>query len=207
MTPFKTLTGIACPLPIASIDTDQIIPARFMSRPRKEGYGGQLFFDLRRRHDGALRTDLTINDPTFAGAGILLARRNFGSGSSREAAVYAIVDAGFRVVIAPSFGDIFTANAVNNGLLPARVSEADGEALIALASGDAPARMTVDLESCSISACGRSFDFAIDPVHRTKLLNGWDDIALTMSLAPEIEAFAARDAVERPWAAPSSPER
>lgn len=205
MTPFKILTGRACPLPFASIDTDQIIPARFMSRPRKEGYGGQLFYDFRRGPDGALRGDLAINNPAFAGAEILLARRNFGSGSSREAAVYALADAGFRAIVAPSFGDIFAANAVNNGVLPARVGEAEGEALIRLASSVEPANMTIDLEACSIEIGGRSFPFGIDPVHRMKLLNGWDDIALTLSHRAEIAAFAERDGRARPWAAPRSP--
>lgn len=202
MTPFKSLTSLVCPLPMANIDTDQIIPARFMSRPRKDGYGDLLFHDLRRGPDGALRADLAINDDAFASARILLTRRNFGSGSSREAAVYALVDAGFRAVVAPSFGDIFAANAVNNGVLPARVSVEAGEALLAIAASSEPVTATIDLEANSIRAGSSSFDFAIDAMHRTKLLNGWDDISLTLSHVREIEEFAVRDAAARPWAVP-----
>jgi len=130
-----------------------------------------------------------------------VARRGFGIGSSREAAVYALVDYGIRCVVAPSFGDIFAANAVNNGLLPARVQEANGERLLQiLATGPMP--ITVHLESCEIHAGDAVMPFAIDPVWRTKLLNGWDDIDLTMSRLSEIRAFAAEDAMRRPWAQP-----
>ena len=130
MQPFTRLTATACPLPLASVDTDQLIPARFMKRSRAEGYGGHLLYDLRFDADGRPRTGFPLNDPRWAGAQILVARRNFGAGSSREAAVYALVDFGIRCVVAPSFGDIFASNAVNNGLLPARVGEADAEALL-----------------------------------------------------------------------------
>jgi 3-isopropylmalate/(R)-2-methylmalate dehydratase small subunit len=134
-------------------------------------------------------------------ARIRVARRNFGTGSSREAAVYALVDFGIRCVIAPSFGDIFASNAVNNGLLPARVSEADGEALLArLAKGAAP--LVVDLERETIVAGNLSIPFLVDPVWRLKLLNGWDDIDLTLAQTEAISAFNARDLKERPWAVP-----
>ncbi len=201
MEPFRTLTARACPLPLANVDTDQIIPARFMKRSRAEGYGEVLMHDLRVREDGTPVADFPLNDPVRAGARVLVARRNFGGGSSRESAVYALADYGFRCVVAPSFGDIFSANCVNNGVLPARVSEADGEVLLAwLADGGQD--VTVDLEACRIVAGNNAFDFAVDPVWRTKLLNGWDDIDLTLSHTDAIGAFAAADRLARPWATP-----
>ncbi len=130
MTPFTRVTALACPLPIANIDTDQLIPARFMRRTRKEGYGPVLLHDLRFEADGTPKPDFPLNRPEYQGAGFIIARRNFGSGSSREAAVYALADYGIRAVIAPSFGDIFAQNAVNNGLLPVRLSEEAVENLI-----------------------------------------------------------------------------
>jgi len=201
MTPFTTLTAPALALPYASIDTDQLIPARFMSRTRAEGYGDVLLHDMRRKADGTPDPSFPLNDPARSGAAILVARRNFGSGSSREAAVYALADAGFHAVIAPSFGDIFASNAVNNGLVPA-VVEADAvEAMIAfLVAG--PGKLTVDLATTTVAWGKERVAFAIDPVWRTKLLNGWDDLDLTMQHRAAIEAFAAADAARRPWARP-----
>ena len=200
MTPFTRLEAIACPLPLANVDTDQLLPARFMSRTRQEGYGGQLLHDLRFDADGAPRADCPLNAPERAGARILVARRNFGGGSSREGAVYALADYGIACVIAPSFGDIFASNAVNNGLLPARVDEADGERLLAALEAGAT-RATVDLETLTISCGDLAIAFSVDPVWREKLLNGWDDIDLTASFADAIAAFTARDRKARPWVA------
>lgn len=193
MQAFTRLDALACPLPLTGVDTDQLIPARFMKRPRSEGYGPFLLHDL--RADPAF----PLNDPARAGAAILVARRNFGGGSSREAAVYALLDHGFRCVVAPSFGDIFAANAVGNGLLPAQAEEADVEAILAaLESGQAG--MQVDLESrritCGSIVCG----FAIDPVWRMKLLRGWDDLDITRNSQGAIDAFVAQDRPARPWA-------
>lgn len=204
MLPFTSLTGIACPLPLTGVDTDQIIPARFMKRSRAEGYGGYLLHDLRFDEAGAPRPDFPLNAPAREGAQVLVARRNFGSGSSREAAVYALADYGIRCVVAPSFGDIFASNAVNNGLLPARVSEADGESLIA-ALEEGGRELSVDLESRRIVIGNLAVSFEVDPVWRTKLLNGWDDIDLTLSQSGAIKAFVANDAAARPWAAPRQP--
>ena len=199
MQPLRVLAATACPLPMVNVDTDQIIPARFMSRPRSAGYGDFLMHDLRAGPDGAPRPDFPLNHPARAGSGILVARRNFGSGSSREAAAYALVDHGFRCVIAPSFGDIFSSNAVNNGLLPARLEEEAVEVLLAwLEAGGL--EVTVDLEACTVTADGQHWPFAVDPVWRTKLLNGWSDVDLTLSYAGAIEAFAAADHDRRPWA-------
>jgi 3-isopropylmalate/(R)-2-methylmalate dehydratase small subunit len=199
MTPFRRLDAIACPLPLANVDTDQIIPARFMKQPRAAGYGGFLLRDMRFGPDGA-HLGATLDDPRHAGAEVLVARRNFGGGSSREAAVYALVDFGIRCVIAPSFGDIFSGNAVNNGLLPARVSEETAEAL--LAALNAGGRLIVDLEATTIACAGETYAFEIAAVWRTKLLNGWDDLDLTLAYSAEIEAFAKRDAEKRPWVRP-----
>ncbi|HEV2565195.1 MAG TPA: 3-isopropylmalate dehydratase small subunit [Microvirga sp.] len=204
MQPFKRLTATACPLPYANIDTDQLIPARFMKRSRAEGYGGYLLHDMRVSGDGTAIADFPLNQSRYRNAQIIVARRNFGAGSSREAAVYALVDYGIRCVIAPSFGDIFSSNSVNNGLLPARVDERDGEALIGLLQ-EIHAELTVDLEAQTISAKERSVPFAIDPVWRTKLLNGWDDIDITLNQADAIARFRAEDSVRRPWTTPRVP--
>ncbi|TCT11573.1 3-isopropylmalate/(R)-2-methylmalate dehydratase small subunit [Tepidamorphus gemmatus] len=187
--------GLAVALPLENIDTDQLIPARFMSTPRSAGYGGFLLHDLRRDRDGRLDPDFPLNRPEAAGASILIAGRNFGAGSSREAAVYALVDAGFRVVIAPSFGDIFAANAVNNGLLPAPLSAERIAPLLARG----PVRLLVDLATGSIAGDGVSERFALDPVWTQKLICGWDDIDLTRSCADAIATFAERRRAEAPW--------
>ena len=183
MTGWTRHEGLATALARDNVDTDQLIPARFMSAPRSEGYGRFLLHDM--------RADCALAD----GASILIAGRNFGCGSSREAAVYALVDAGFRVVIAPSFGDIFAANAVNNGLLPAR---ADTAGLLARA----PMALAVDLETQAITGDGPDLPFDIDPVWRTKLINGWDDIDLTAAHGAAIATFAAARRAAAPWVWP-----
>jgi 3-isopropylmalate/(R)-2-methylmalate dehydratase small subunit len=199
---FETLTAIACPLGLANVDTDQLIPARFMKRSRAEGYGGFLLHDLRFAADGAARPDFVLNEPRWAGAAILIARRNFGTGSSREAAVYALWDYGIRCVIAPSFGDIFAGNAVKNGLLTATVTEGEAEALLAAAATRA---VTVDLVETIVRCGDLAVPFAIDPVRRLQLLNGWDDIDLTDRHGAEIAAYRARRLAEAPWAFPVRP--
>ena len=199
MTPLVNVEAKACPLPLAGVDTDQIIPARFMKRPRSEGYGAFLLHDLRQ---GADAPATCLDNPVYQGAAVLVARRNFGSGSSREAAVYALADYGFRVVVAPSFGDIFASNAVKNGVLPARVSEADAEALLASEAVREGRAIRIDLAGQTITAGNLVAAFDIDPVWKTQLLNGWDDIDLTMARTGDIESFRARDALARPWATP-----
>jgi len=184
--------GLAVGLARENVDTDQLIPARFMSAPRSAGYGGFLLHDLR------AEPGFPLNAPQAQGASILIARRNFGGGSSREAAVYALVDAGFRAVVAPSFGDIFASNAVNNGLLPARVTPEAAEALLAVT----PAALTIDLAAQTIGANGATHSFDIDPVWKTKLINGWDDIDLTTSYAIAIASFATQRRIAAPWVWP-----
>lgn len=199
MEAFTRLSGIACPLDLANIDTDQLIPARFMMRSRAQGYGGFLLHDLRFGPDGAALPGFALHRPRHAGAKILVARRNFGTGSSREAAVYALRDYGIRCVIAPSFGDIFASNAVKNGLLPAIVSEADVQALMTmLEAQDAP--LCVDLEAQRIRIGETKIAFDIDPVRRLQLLNGWDDIDLTLRHTGEIAVFRAARLAAAPWA-------
>lgn len=203
MKPLSVVSGIACPLGLASVDTDQLIPARFMKRPRSEGYGGFLLHDLRRDEAGAEKPDFPLNRPVWREAPVLVARRNFGSGSSREAAVYALADHGVRVVLAPTFGDIFASNAVKNGLLPAALDEAAIEELLAAVTVTPDLPVTVDLAGQTVSWGNRSLDFAIDPVWREQLLNGWDDIDVTRSFAGEIARFRKTDAGQRPWARPA----
>jgi 3-isopropylmalate/(R)-2-methylmalate dehydratase small subunit len=204
MEPFRQITALACPLPLVNVDTDQIIPARFMKRPRSAGYGDVLLYDLRFDESGTARPEMPLNRPERQGTQILVARRNFGSGSSREAAAYALVDHGIRCVIAPSFGDIYASNAVNNGLLSVVLPEDVVEALLHwLETGGR--EISVDLEACRVAAPGIEAGFSIDPVWRTKLLNGWSDIDLTMSFQEQIAAFAAADARRRPWMPPAAP--
>jgi 3-isopropylmalate/(R)-2-methylmalate dehydratase small subunit len=203
MEEFVRLTAKACPLALPNLNTDQILPARYLKWPRSRGLGQVLFQDLRRDRDGNLRADFPLNQPAYGGAKILLAGRNFGGGSSREAAVYAVYDGGFRCVIAPSFGDIFAQNAVKNGLLTAVVSDADLSELTAGVAADPQRPVTVDLER-QIIACGnREYAFAIDPVSRNQLINGWDDIDLTENYRTRISAFVAEDRARRPWAVPA----
>jgi 3-isopropylmalate/(R)-2-methylmalate dehydratase small subunit len=201
MQPFQCLTATACPLPFANIDTDQLIPARFMKRSRAEGYGSFLLHDMRFSSDGSEIPGFPLNRPDWRNAQIVVARRNFGAGSSREAAVYALVDYGVRCVVAPSFGDIFASNAVNNGLLPACVDEHDAESLIRTLEAGVR-EITVDLQAQTITTNGVSAPFTVDPVWRMKLLNGWDDIDLTLSQGEAITQFTADDAKKRPWAVP-----
>jgi 3-isopropylmalate/(R)-2-methylmalate dehydratase small subunit len=202
MQPFRRLVAPACPLPLANIDTDQLIPARFMKRSRTEGYGGYLLHDMRFKRDGTPDPAFPLNQPPFATAQVIVTRRNFGAGSSREAAVYALADFGIRCVVAPSFGDIFASNAVNNGLVPAKVSETDAEALLG-ALQDGGRDLTVDLEEQTVAVGELVVRFEIDPVWRMKLLNGWDDIDLTLSQADQIAAFADAYQDKRPWATPN----
>jgi len=200
---FITLETKAIALPQANVDTDQLIPARFLKQPRSLGYGSFLLHDLRRAESGGLR-DNPLDDPSRAGGALLIARRNFGCGSSREGAVYALQDFGIRCVAAPSFGDIFASNAVKNGLLPAQVSEADAEALLTSPAIAGGIQVRVDLLAQTIVAGNLVAPFVIDPVWKTQLLNGWDDVDLTRTEKGKIESFRARDAAARPWAVPEA---
>jgi 3-isopropylmalate/(R)-2-methylmalate dehydratase small subunit len=199
---FTTLTAIACPLALENIDTDQLIPARFMSRPRTDGYGSFLLHDQRYSPDGVTK-DFILDHPAFAGAKILVTRRNFGTGSSREAAVYALWDFGIRCVIAPSFGDIFTSNAVKNGLLPAQVSEAEADQLLAVLADISAPMITVNLEGNRITQGQQCIPFVIDSVRRLQLLNGWDDLDLTLQHQTVIRNYRDQRSRDQAWAFPT----
>ncbi len=200
MEQFTRITASACPLPAENIDTDQILPARYLKLPRKGEHGKVLFRDLRFDAADRERPDFPLNRPAWRGVKIIVSGRNFGGGSSREAAVYALYDYGIRCVIAPSFGDIFLQNATKNGLLPAELSEAETGALVAALTSEPTLDVTVDLESQSI-ACGElQYRFTIDPARRTRLLNGWDDFDVTQSFRAQIDAFKGADRKVRPWA-------
>jgi 3-isopropylmalate/(R)-2-methylmalate dehydratase small subunit len=201
MEKFTRLTATACPLNFPNLNTDQIIPARFLKRPRAEGFGPMLFHDLRFDAEGRERT-FPLDRPAWRGARIAVAARNFGCGSSREAAVYALHDYGMRCVIAPSFGDIFAGNAAQNGFLTAVVSDPEAAEIMAALERTPEQPLTVDLEQQLIVCGNRTYNFTIDPARRTRLLNGWDDIALTESYRERISAFKLNDRVRRPWAMP-----
>jgi 3-isopropylmalate/(R)-2-methylmalate dehydratase small subunit len=202
MEKFVRLTAKACPLLLANVDTDQILPARYLKLPRSPELGRVLFNDLRRGADGKEKPDFPLNQPVWREAKILVAGRNFGGGSSREAAVYALYEAGIRCVIAPSFGDIFAQNSVKNGFLTAVLPEADVIELGAAIGADPEMTVTVDLEQQTIARGNRSFTFTIDSVSRNQLLNGWDDVDMTESHRDRIAAFKAADRERRPWAQP-----
>jgi 3-isopropylmalate/(R)-2-methylmalate dehydratase small subunit len=197
MKPFGSLEARACPLPGAQFDTDQLLPARFMKRPRSEGYGRFLLRDLRAA--GARNQD----DPRFAGAAILVAAANFGAGSSREAAVYALVDFGFRAVIAPSFGPIFHNNAIKNGLLPLALPANVVQPLLAQVASHPAQILRIDLERQQAQlGDGGQHRFEIDPFHRRCLLEGLDDIDLTLAHEGAIAAYERDLETRRPWALP-----
>jgi len=205
MEKFTRLTASACPLDIANLNTDQLLPARFLKVPRAAGLGTALLRDLRFDAEGRERPDFPLNRPAWREARIIVGARNFGCGSSREAAVYALYDHGIRCVIAPSFGDIFAGNAAQNGLLTAVVADAEAAALMRVLDEKPEAPVTVDLEQQTIAYRDETLRFAIDPVRRTRLLNGWDDIAMTESYMREIAAFKTSDRARRPWARPAEP--
>ncbi|MFZ0104750.1 MAG: 3-isopropylmalate dehydratase small subunit [Pseudolabrys sp.] len=204
MEKFVRLTAKACPLMIPNLNTDQILPARYLKWPRSRGLGAVVFHDFRLDAEGHPRADIPLNQDVYSDARILLAGRNFGGGSSREAAVYALYDHGFRCVIAPSFGDIFAQNAVKNGLLTAVATEAEIAKLAAAISADPAQIIDVDLERQTISTGTWNCTFMIDPISRNQLLNGWDDVDLTESYREQITAFRAKDKAARPWVTPKT---
>jgi 3-isopropylmalate/(R)-2-methylmalate dehydratase small subunit len=202
MEKFTTLTSTACPIDTSNLNTDQILPARYLKWTRAMGLGTVLFHDLRFDSEGRENLDFPLNNPAWRNAKIIVAARNFGCGSSREAAVYALYDFGVRCVIAPSFGDIFAGNAVQNGLLTANVSDDDAAEMRSLLTRRPTLTVTVNLEQRTIACGDGSYGFAIDPARRMRLLNGWDDTALTESYRDRIAAFKTKDKDERPWAVP-----
>jgi 3-isopropylmalate/(R)-2-methylmalate dehydratase small subunit len=202
MEKFVRLSAKACPLPLPNLNTDQILPARYLKWPRSKGLGSVLFQDLRFDSDGNEK-DFPLNQPVWKNAKILVAGRNFGGGSSREAAVYALYDHGFRCVVAPSFGDIFAQNAVKNGLLTAIVSDVDITDMTAAILANPERPVVVDLDSKTIACGNRTYAFEIDPVSRNQLLNGWDDVDLTGSYRDRIAKFSTEHRTLRPWVVPA----
>jgi 3-isopropylmalate/(R)-2-methylmalate dehydratase small subunit len=181
MQPFEKITGTVLPLDRINVDTDQIIPKQFLKRIERSGFGQFLFFDWRYREDGSLNDEFVMNSPEYRGASILLTRANFGCGSSREHAPWALADYGFRVLIAPSFADIFYNNCFKNGMLPIRLSGEQVDELFRRVQGSKGYQLTVDLENQTISDdAGRVVPFEIDAFRRECLLHGLDDIGLTL---------------------------
>jgi len=200
MKAFIRETGIAAPIEGRNIDTDQIVPARYLKTDRSQGYGGYLFHDLRFDAHGAEQPRFVLNKAPFRNARILVADVNFGCGSSREAAVYALQDFGIRAVIAPSFGDIFYNNCLKNGIVPVQLAGPIVTALRNSLHADGENRIVVDLEALSVTLPdGATHDFMIDPFWRECLLQGKDDLELTLGHAHEIEQFEAAYHAEMPW--------
>lgn len=200
MQKFTQLSGFAAPLPMVNVDTDMIIPKQFLKTTQRTGLGKALFFELRYTKDGAEIPDFVLNKPSWKGAQILIAGANFGCGSSREHAPWALMDYGIRCVIAPSFADIFFNNCFKNGLLPVVLSKEQTEKLMAIAQA-APTKLTVDLEAEHIRGPGGlTVSFTVDPFRRHCLLNGLDDIGQTEQHLPAIEAFETRRKATQPWA-------
>ena len=201
MDKFTTLTGVAAPLPIVNVDTDMIIPKDYLKTIKRTGLGTGLFAEMRYLEDGSENPDFVLNKPAYRKAQILVAGDNFGCGSSREHAPWALLDFGIRCVISTSFADIFYNNCFKNGILPIKVSPEDLEKLMDDAERGANAVVTVDLEAMEIRGPdGGVITFDLDAFRRHCLLNGLDDIGLTMEKAPSIDRFEQKNAESRPWA-------
>ena len=201
---FDRLVAVAVPLDLPNVDTDRIIPARFLRKPRSAGYGQYCFHDLRLRPDGTEDPEFVLNQAAYRDARVLVAAENFGCGSSREGAVWALAGRGIRAVIAPSFGDIFHENCLRNGLLPVRLPATTVTALrqaLHAAPGAPGSMVTIDLAAQVVTAPdGAPHRFEIDPFRKQALLEGLDDIGLTLRHEAAIAAFEARHAAECPWA-------
>ena len=193
MEKFTVLDGVAVPIARSNVDTDQIVPSRYLQKPRSDDFGAYLFRDLRVRPDGAYVPDFVLNDPAYAQPHIVVAERNFGCGSSREHAVWALHDYGIRAVIAPSFGDIFASNSLKNGLLPIVLPEATVQQIIRALQAVPGTHMRVDLlEQWVVGPDGARHHFEVDPFAKHCLVEGLDELAFTLSQMPQIEAFERR---------------
>ncbi len=200
MQPFTTLTAVAAPLPLADVDTDKIIPARFLKTITRSGLGTHLFDTLRYDANGKERLEFVLNQEPYRGARILIAHENFGCGSSREHAPWALLDFGICCVIAPDFADIFYNNCFKNGILPVRLPRAECDQLIEDAKLGGNARLTIDLErQVVVRPNGVEVGFEIDPFRKHSLLNGLDDIGQTLQHVPRIDAYEAKRRAEQPW--------
>jgi 3-isopropylmalate/(R)-2-methylmalate dehydratase small subunit len=209
MQKFNAFTGVVCPLDRANVDTDAIIPKQFLKSIKRSGFGPNLFDEWRYLDRGEpgmdnssrpLNPDFVLNDPRYRGAQILLARDNFGCGSSREHAPWALEDYGFRVIIAPSFADIFFNNCFKNGLLPIALSVEQVDALFAMAGAEEALTIDVDLEAQTITPQGgEAISFDVDPFRKHCLLEGLDDIGLTLQHVDEIRSYEKQRAARAPW--------
>lgn len=200
MDKFTTLTSVAAPMPIVNVDTDMIIPKDYLKTIKRTGLGKGLFAEMRYNEDGSENPDFVLNQPAYRKAHILVAGDNFGCGSSREHAPWALLDFGIRCVISTSFADIFYNNCFKNGILPIKVSAEELEKLMDDARRGANATLTVDLEAQTIKGPdGGTIAFDIDADRKHRLLNGIDDIGETMQKAPAIDAFEKKLAEDRPW--------
>jgi 3-isopropylmalate/(R)-2-methylmalate dehydratase small subunit len=208
MDKFETFTGIVCPLDRSNVDTDAIIPKQFLKSIKRTGFGPNLFDEWRYLDHGEpgmdnskrpLNPEFVLNDPRYRGASILLARENFGCGSSREHAPWALADYGFRVIIAPSFADIFFNNCFKNGLLPIALDNATVDRLFAMAQGETALEITVDLESQKLVVNGEDIAFDVDSFRKHCLLEGLDDIGLTLQHVDAIRAYEEKRKQTAPW--------
>jgi 3-isopropylmalate/(R)-2-methylmalate dehydratase small subunit len=201
MEKFEKVSGIAAPMPLVNIDTDMIIPKVFLKTIKRSGLGVNLFDEMRFERDGTEKADFVLNKPQYRDASIIVAGDNFGCGSSREHAPWALADFGIKVIVSTSFADIFFNNCFKNGILPVVLPQEQVDVLMADAEKGANARMTVDLEAQEITTSdGQVIPFEVDAFKKHCLLNGLDDIGLTMEKADAIDAYEARAAAERPWA-------
>ena len=200
MQKFTTLRGVAAPLPMINVDTDMIIPKQFLKTIKRTGLGKNLFDEMRYETDGKEKPDFVLNQPAYREARILVAGENFGCGSSREHAPWALLDFGISCVIASSFADIFYNNCFKNGILPIKLPQSDVDKLMDDARRGANAILQIDLEKQEITGPdGGCIRFEIDPFRKHCLLNGLDDIGLTLEKAADIDAHEARDRLSRPW--------
>ncbi|MES2256707.1 MAG: 3-isopropylmalate dehydratase small subunit [Pseudomonadota bacterium] len=200
MEPFKKLDGIAAPLNMINVDTDMIIPKQFLKTIRRTGLGKALFDEMRYKTDGSENPDFVLNKPAYRQAQILVTGENFGCGSSREHAPWALLDFGIRCVIAPSFADIFYNNCFKNGILPIRLPQETVNKLMDDAERGSNARISVDLETLEIRGPdGGMVKFEVDEFRRQCLLNGWDDIGLTLRDEDKITSYEARHKADAPW--------
>ena len=200
MDKFKTLTGIAAPLPLVNIDTDMIIPKQYLKTIKRSGLGVALFDEMRYDQDKNENPDFVLNKPQYRDTEILVAGENFGCGSSREHAPWAIKDFGIRCVVAPSFADIFYNNCFKNGILPIALPQEQVDVLMNDAEKGENARMTIDLEAQTVTTSdGEVISFEIDSFKKHCLINGLDDIGLTMEKVTNIDSYEAKASAERPW--------
>jgi 3-isopropylmalate/(R)-2-methylmalate dehydratase small subunit len=200
MQAFKKLTAKAAPLEMINVDTDIIIPKQFLKTVKRTGLGVSAFYNIRYDDEGAPKPDFVLNKPEYKGVEILITGENFGCGSSREHAPWAILDMGIRCIIAPSYADIFYNNSFKNGILPVVLPQAQIDALIAEAKAHPDGLIEVDLEKQTVTRGNKfSFSFEIDPFRKHCLMNGLDDIGLTLQKAPDIDTYEAKRASDKPW--------